>query len=558
MGMSLRPDHLKRYAQIGRLLVRYGRSDLVRDAGLEQILAEDAAVGGDAVEVEAEALCADLEALGPTFVKLGQLLSTRVDLLPLPYTEALERLQDHVEPFSYAEVERIIQQELRTRISRAFLELEERPIAAASLGQVHRARLRDGRLVAVKVQRPGIREQVVEDLSVLEELAETLEHHTETGKRYALTHTAEELRRSLLRELDYRLEAANLTALADNLQRYELLVVPRPVQDYSTSRVLTMDYVRGRRITAIGPLARLEMDGGALAETLFEAYLKQVLVDGLFHADPHPGNVFLTPDGRIALIDVGMVGRVSPELQGHLTRLLLAIAEGHGEEAATLLIGMSERRPGFDRRQFEIDISEMVMQQGDLSAANLQIGRLMLVGARSAAESGLLVPPQLTLLGKTLLNLDQVGRTLDPHFEPNAAIRRSAAELLRERMLKGASPGNILSSVLEMNEFVQRLPARLNRVLDAVADREVEVRIRVTNEEVLMGGLQKVANRVASGIVVAALIVGAAMLMRVETSFRILGYPGFAMLLFTAAVVGGVLLLVSILLHDRPGSRPRE
>jgi predicted unusual protein kinase regulating ubiquinone biosynthesis (AarF/ABC1/UbiB family) len=200
----------------------------------------------------------------------------------------------------------------------------------------------------------------------------------------------------------------------------------------------------------------------------------------------------------------------------------------------------------------------MVMQQGDLSAANLQIGRLMLVGARSAAESGLLVPPQLTLLGKTLLNLDQVGRTLDPHFEPNAAIRRSAAELLRERMLKGASPGNILSSVLEMNEFVQRLPARLNRVLDAVADREVEVRIRVTNEEVLMGGLQKVANRVASGIVVAALIVGAAMLMRVETSFRILGYPGFAMLLFTAAVVGGVLLLVSILLHDRPDSRPRE
>jgi predicted unusual protein kinase regulating ubiquinone biosynthesis (AarF/ABC1/UbiB family) len=200
----------------------------------------------------------------------------------------------------------------------------------------------------------------------------------------------------------------------------------------------------------------------------------------------------------------------------------------------------------------------MVMQQGDLSAANLQIGRLMLVGARSAAESGLLVPPQLTLLGKTLLNLDQVGRTLDPHFEPNAAIRRSAAELLRERMLKGASPGNILSSVLEMNEFVQRLPARLNRVLDAVADREVEVRIRVTNEEVLMGGLQKVANRVASGIVVAALIVGAAMLMRVETSFRILGYPGFAMLLFTAAVVGGVLLLVSILLHDRPSSRPRE
>jgi ubiquinone biosynthesis protein len=552
MGLSLRPEHLKRYTQLARLLVRYGRSDLVRDAGLEDILAEDFAQERGESRVEAEALCADLEALGPTFVKLGQLLSTRVDLLPLSYTEALERLQDDVEPFPFADVERIIESELGARVSRLFLELEEKPIAAASLGQVHRARLRDGRMVAVKVQRPSIREQVVEDLDVMEELAETLERFTETGRRYALERAAGELRRSLLQELDYRLEAGNLTALADNLQRYERIVVPRPVHDYSTSRVLTMDYVQGRKITAIGPLARLEMEGEALAETLFDAYLQQVLVDGLFHADPHPGNVFLTPDRRIALIDVGMVGRVGPELQDQLTRLLLAIGEQRGEDAAALLMGISERRPEADRRRFETEITEMVMRHGSSSAGKLQIGRVMIAGARLAGECGFIVPPSLTLLGKTLLNLDQVGRTLDPGFEPDAAIRRNAAELLRQRMLKGASPGNLLSSVLEMNEFTQRLPGRLNRVLDAVADREVEVRIRVTNEAVLMSGLQKVANRVASGIVLAALIVGAAMLMQVETSFRIFGYPGLAMLLFLAAVVGGVMLLIDILLHDRP------
>ena len=360
------------------------------------------------------------------------------------------------------------------------------------------------------------------------------------------------LRRSLLQELDYRLEATNLTTLADNLGRYERIVVPRPVHDYSTSRVLTMDWVQGRKITAIGPLARLEMDGADLAGTLFDAYLQQVLVDGLFHADPHPGNVFLTPDHRIALIDVGMVGRVGPELQDHLTRLLLALGEQRGEDAAELLVRISERRGDADRRSFESGIAEIVMHHGSSSAGKMQIGRVMIAGARLAAECGYVVPPPLTLLGKTLLNLDQVARTLDPDFEPDAAIRRSAAELMSQRLRKGATPGNLLSSVLEMNDFAQRLPGRLNRVLDAIADREVEVRVRITNEAVLMSGLQKVANRVASGLVLAALIIGAAMLMQVQTTFHIFGYPGFAMLLFLAAVIGGVVLLVDVILHDRP------
>ena len=552
MGLSLKPDHLKRYSQLTRLLVRYGRADLVRDAGLEEVLTEEEPPERPEDAATAEALCADLEALGPTFVKVGQLLSTRVDLLPLSYTEALERLQDDVEPFPFEEVERIIEAELGARISKAFESLEQAPIAAASLGQVHRARLRGGRTVAVKVQRPGIRDRVAEDLAVVEELADTLERFTETGKRYGLARSAAELRRSLLQELDYRLEAANLTRLADNLERYARIVVPRPVPDYCTSRVLTMEYVHGRKITSIGPLARMEMEGEALAGELFDAYLKQVLVDGFFHADPHPGNVFLTDDGRIALIDVGMVGRVGPELQDQLTRLLLAFGEQRGEDAAHLLMGMSDRRPDADRARFVSEIGTMVTQHSGATAGELRIGRLVLAAARMAAECGFVVPSSLTLLGKTLLNLDQVGRTLDPTFEPDAAIRRNAAEMLRQRMLKGASPGNVLSSMLEMNEFTQRLPGRLNRVLDAVADREVEVRVRITNEAVLMAGMQKVANRVASGLVLAALIIGAAMLMQVETAFRIFGYPGLAMLLFLAAVIGGVMLLADVMMHDRP------
>ena len=551
MALSLNPEHLKRYARIARLLAKYGRSDLVRQAGLEDTLGEEHPVEATGGAPRAEELAADLEAMGPTYVKLGQLLSTRADLLPLPYTEALARLQDSVGPFPYAEAVEIIESELGTRISRLFSELEEEPIAAASLGQVHRARLRDGRRVAVKVQRPGVRRQVAADMEALEELAGFMDRHTQLGRQYDLSEVVVEMRKSLARELDYRQEASNLDTLGRNLSSFARIHVPAPVDDYTTDRVLTMEFVHGRKVTSVGPLARLEMDGEALADDLFRAYLKQILVDGFFHADPHPGNVFLTDDGRLSLLDVGMVGRITPDLQDELMRLLLSISEGKGEESADLMIRLGERLDGFDPGVFRQRVIELVVRYQNASADQLQIGRVMLEVTRSAAETGLRVPPQLTVLGKTLLNLDQVGRTLDPDFEPNAAIRRNAVQLMQQRMLKNASPGNVFSSVLEMNEFVQRLPGRLNRVLDAVADSEVEVQVRLTNAETIMEGLQKIANRIATGLVLAALIVGAAMMMNVETSTRIFGYPAFAMILFLAAVLGGVALVVSIVTHDR-------
>jgi ubiquinone biosynthesis protein len=551
MGISLKPDHLKRYAQLTRLLVKYGRSDLVRGAALEATLAEDVEPLARPGSGEAEELAADLERLGPTFIKMGQLLSTRVDLLPPAYTEALARLQDDVEPFDPAEAERIISEEIGVRSSKAFAEMDPVPMAAASLGQVHRARLRDGRLVAIKVQRPGIRARIAEDMEALEELADFLDDHTEAGRIYNFSAILGEMRTTLMQELDYRREAQNLLTLGTNLAEFDRLIVPVPVEDFTTSRVLTMEYVRGRKVTSVGPLARLEVDGEALADDLFQAYLKQILVDGFFHADPHPGNVFLTADGRLALIDVGMVGRLTPDLQDELLRLLLSISDGRGEETAQLLARVGDRTERFDEHAFRNRIVELVVHFHGISVQQLQFGRVMIEVTRAAAENGLRLPPQLTTLGKTLLNLDQVGRTLDPDFEPNDAIRRHTAELMQRRMRKNASPANVFSNLMEMNEFVQRLPGRLNRVLDAVADNEVEVGVRLRNDSVILDGLQKVANRIAMGLVLAALIIGAAMLMQVETAFRIFGYPGLAMLCFAAAALGGVWLLVDILIHDR-------
>ena len=550
MAISLKPQHLNRYRQIAWLFVKYGRSDLVKDTGLEETLeAEQRVTPKEAAK--ADELADDLEKLGPTFVKLGQLLSTRVELMPRAYLEALARLQDKVEPFPFDEVEKIVTSELGVRMSKAFSDFEVTPMAAASLGQVHRARLRDGRQVAVKVQRPGIRDAMLEDLDALDEIAEFLDNHTAAGKRYEFCQMLDQFRKSLLRELDYRLEASNLTTIGQHLKEFEHIVVPEPIADYVTSRVLTMQYVHGKKITDLNPLARMEFDGDALAEELFRAYLQQILVDGFFHADPHPGNVFLTDDYRIALIDLGMVGKIMPGLQEQLLQLLLSIAEGRGDDAADIAIKIGDRKEDFAEKEFKRAIAEIVAKQQGATVEQMQVGRLVLEVTQVSGENGVRVPAELTMLGKTLLNLDQVGRTIAPDFDPNASIRRNAAQIMQQRLLKSLSPGNLFSGVLELKDLVQRLPARLNKIIDAIANNEMKISVDAIDEKTLVLGFQKVANRITVGLIIAALIVGAAMMMRVETSFRIWGYPGLAILLFLAAAGGGIVLLINILFYDK-------
>ena len=550
MGISLKPQHLNRYRQIAWLFMKYGRSDLVKQSGLEETLNAEQRVTPKEL-AKASELAGDLEKLGPTFVKLGQLLSTRVEMMPQAYIEALTRLQDKVEPFSFDEVEKIVASELGVRLSKAFSEFESTPMAAASLGQVHKARLRNGQQVAVKVQRPQIRERMIEDLDALEEIAEFLDGHTEFGKRYKFTEMLDQFRKSLLRELDYRQEANNLITLREQLKEFERIVVPEPIADYSTSRVLTMEYVHGKKVTDLSPLGRMEFDGNDLAEEVFRAYLEQILVHGFFHADPHPGNVFLTDDYRIALIDLGMVGRVMPGLQEQLLQLLLAIAEGRGDDATHIAIKIGDKKESFDEVQFRRRIGEIVAKQQGATVDQMQVGRLVLEVTQASGENNIRVPSELTMLGKTLLSLDQVGRAIAPEFDPNASIRRNAAQIMQQRLVKSLSPGNLFSGVLELKDLLQRLPTRINKILDAIAENKLKVEVDAIDEKTLIVGFQKVANRITTGLVIASLIVGAALMMRVETTFRIWGYPGLAILLFLAAAGAGVMLLVNILFYDR-------
>lgn len=549
MSTSLKLAHVGRYKDIAILLIKYGRSDVVAEAGLDDDVRRHTSVQAPA---KAEELAADLEAMGPTFVKLGQLLSTRADLLPAPYIEALSRLQDDVAPFPFEEVERIVTEELGVRISKAFVEFERTPLAAASLGQVHRAVLRDGRLVVVKVQRPDIKKQVIEDLEALAEIAAVLDRRTKIGKRFHFTDMVEEFRKTLLAELDYRREAHNLTTLADNLAEFERLVVPRPVPDYCTVRVLTMDYIEGANVNSLSPVALLEIDGDALAEELFRAYLKQIFVDGFFHADPHPGNVFITPDGRLALLDLGMVARLAPRMQEQLLQMALAISEGRPDEAADVAIKIGEKSTVFNEKEFRKRVDDVVAQTQDATLGELQVGKVFLEMAKHAGETGIRLPPELTVLGKALLNLDGIGRVLAPDFDPTASIQRNSSKIMRHRMLKTVSPGNVYAGLLEVKDLVTRLPARVNKILDATADNKFGFKIDTgIDAHGFMMGLQTVANRITFGLVLAALIVGAALLMNIRTTFTIFGYPGLAMLFFLGAAAGGLILLARIAVADR-------
>jgi predicted unusual protein kinase regulating ubiquinone biosynthesis (AarF/ABC1/UbiB family) len=410
--------------------------------------------------------------------------------------------------------------------------------------------LPDGTDVAVKVQRPGIREGIMQDLEVLGDISYFIDRHTQFGDTYRLGEILDEFRNSVMSELDYKQEAWNMSKMRENLREYDRLYVAAPIYSHSTSKALTMEYVVGSKISELSELQRRDLDAGELVEQAFTAYLQQILVDGFFHADPHPGNVFLTPDRKLALLDLGMVARMARSLQERLLKLLLAISEGHPEDAAMIAMSMGEKTEYFDERNYNRRAVDLISRYQDASVDQLEVGMLVLEICQIAGESGMRVRTELTMLGKTLLNMDEVGRILDPNFDPNACVRRNAVELFSKQISKNLSSARILRSALELKDILERMPKALNSVLDQIANNRLQVKVDTINELRLIEGIQKVANRITMGILLASLVVGAAILARIPTKFTLLGYPGLAIILFLLAAAGSIGLVLDIFITD--------
>ena len=553
--MNIQPTGMARSAQILRFLLKY------RSAGVFTGLDLDAATmpDGDApIEGKPEEFVTDLEALGPTFIKIGQALSTRPDMVPPSYIAALERMQDNVAPIAYDEVRAVVEDELGVRISKAFAEFEETPIGAASLAQVHRATLRDGRRVAVKVQRPGITEVIVADLDALASLAGKADRVTDLGRRVHFADWVHEFRKTLMAELDYRTEAENLDRFNEHFAGYPELFVPDPIWDLTRTRVLTMELVDGTKATQLSGLRRTEQKLGDLASTLMRGYLDQVFVHGEIHADPHPGNLLVTNDGRLALLDLGMVAHVPPKQRERLLKLLFAAVDGRGEEVANESIALGTRLEDFDQERFLREIGQMVARYAAQSGSrSTSEGRLMLEVVRMATACGLRTPPEMSLLGKTLLNLEQVAKALDPELDVKTVVEDHLEHVMRKRMRKAFSPANLASELMEVQSLMREAPRKVGDILSLLAENRLQVRMTGLEESHLMENLQKIANRISTGVIVAALILASAMLMRVETGARLFGYPALAIVLFVIASGLGLAIVVSALLSDRR-AKPRE
>ena len=554
--MNMQPTGMARSAQILRFLLKY------RSAGVFTGLDIDAATvpDGDApIEGKPEEFVTDLEALGPTFIKIGQALSTRPDMVPPSYIAALERMQDNVAPISYDEVRTVVEEELGVRISKAFAEFEETPIGAASLAQVHRATLRDGRRVAVKVQRPGITEVIVADLDALASLAGKADRVTDLGRRVHFADWVHEFRKTLMAELDYRTEAENLDRFNEHFAGYPELFVPDPIWDLTRTRVLTMELVDGIKATQLSGLRRTEQKLGDLASTLMRGYLDQVFVHGEIHADPHPGNLLVTNDGRLALLDLGMVAHVPPKQRERLLKLLFAAVDGRGEEVAIEAIGMGTRLEDFDQERYLREIGQLVARYAAHSGSqSLSEGRLVVEIVRISTACGLRTPPELSLLGKTLLNLEQVAFALDPQLDVKRIVEDHIQHVMRERLKQSFSPANVAGELLEVQALLRESPRKISDVLSLLAENRLTVHVGGLDDSQLMENLQKIANRISAGVICAALILASALLMRLDTpGWKIFGYPWLALLCFLIGSGLGMCLVWSALRRDHK-ARPRE
>lgn len=547
--MSLLPENLERYQKFLSFMLKYWNSDLLNDTTSHAMEEETARTFSD-YEQTPDELVEDLKKMGPTYIKLGQLLSTRPDLLPDRYLLALASLQDDLPPISYEQVQEIVENEIGNKISKAFNFFEVEPLASASIGQVHKAQLRSGKLVAIKVQRPGIRKKFLDDLNTLEEMAELAVKHTQVGKQYGFKDVLSELKRIMLQELDYLREANNLVTLGTNLKEYRRLIVPQPVPDYTTSKVLTMEYVKGTKITSINPLKKTEHDYTPLVDELVEAYLKQIVSDGFVHADPHPGNIHLLENEKIALIDLGMVAKFSRKMQDYLLRLLLGLSKNDGEEIADILLYMSEKQTDASEKEFRRQISIMVEDSKNSTAQDLQTGKLLIQMNRSAAKNGIHLPVEANILGKVLLNMDQIVAFLAPDYNLREAVKRYMTKLMQRKMIGELAPEELFSVLLESKNLLGHLPERVNRITENLANNDFKFVIDAIDEKRFTDGFQKVANRITLGLIIAAMIIGAAMMMSVPSPFMIFGYPGLAIIFFLLAAMGGIYLSYTILFRD--------
>jgi predicted unusual protein kinase regulating ubiquinone biosynthesis (AarF/ABC1/UbiB family) len=507
-----------RSGQVGRALQV---TRVARRTHLLRVLREIGVVRGrPATREQAVQFREALEELGPTFLKLGQLLSSRPDLLPDVYIEELGRLVDEVEPVPFAPIRETIEREIGLE---PFVSIDERPLATASIAQIHPALLKSGREVVVKVRRPGIEDVIAVDLELLRRMAGLLERRSGKARLLQLRALAEELEQHLRAELDFREEAHNARVIAAVVDRYrEDLFVPEPIEPYATERVLVLARVHGVKVAeaeGLDPERRRR-----LAATLFRAYVRQVTVEGVYHADPHRGNVLVTPDGRLALIDFGLLGRLDADTRQSLALLLLAIARNRADDVADLILELSLTDVESDEAGFLHDLRRKLPRYHWRPLAGIRTGEGLADLQRLCLEHGIALPTAFALVGKTLSQAESIARTLDPLLDPVELIRREALSVMTGELERGLEPAQLLADAFTQLQPLTRLPRRLAQLVQRIETGSLKIGVAPTELENIEHLLRSTANRVGAALIIAALLIASALMASVSHPLAFAGF----------------------------------
>lgn len=515
--------HLQRYREIVNALIHHGFGFLIKEMGLLELLSIPKRLFLDESrksnkKTTGERIRMFLEELGPTFIKIGQVASTRYDLIPSNIIDELENLQDNAPPFSYEMVQKIVEEELGLTIDQVFAEFYDSPIAAASIGQVHKAVLKSGETVAIKIQRPNLRAVIETDLEILQDLSMIAEQRLEWAARYQIRDIIDEFSKSLREEIDYSVEGRNSEKIARQFKDEEKIIIPKVFWEYTTKKVLTMEYVCGIKLIEAENLNEIGNNRKVLAKRIVDSILKQVLMEGYFHGDPHPGNVLTLPGNVIVFLDFGLVGRLTSEMKYYISSLVIALMRKKTDDVIKAITQMGIISDNMNLATLRTDVDQLYEKYYDVPLSRISLGQVITDLFDVAFRHHIRIPPDLTLLGKTMLTMEGMVAKLDPELSILKVAERFGRRLLFERYGPKNIAGNVWEQLMELGEFVYEMPKTLKEITILLKKGKMKQELSFSDKDFMLAKLDRISNRISFSIsllsfsiVIMGLIIGSSM-----------------------------------------------
>ncbi|NLZ54616.1 MAG: 2-polyprenylphenol 6-hydroxylase [Thermoanaerobacteraceae bacterium] len=546
--LSTTYHHAKRYKQIIDILIKYGFGYIVEKVGI--ILPRGTTrenPNPDDKMTTAQKVVMMLQELGPTFIKLGQVLSTRPDIIPDVYIKELKRLQDDVTPFSFETVKCQIEEELGCGISDTFKSLDETPLASASIGQVHRAVLINGQEVVVKVRRPDIDKIITVDLEIILNLTRLIERHIPEARIYDPVGKVEEFAEAMHKELDFTREGFNVDRFRQNFEGDNTIYVPKVFWEATTQKVLTIEYIHGFKISQLNKIAEQGLDTSKIAENGARAILKQIFVYGFFHGDPHPGNILIMPDGKIAFIDFGMMGRIDKYTKYKLADLIIGVINKDTGKIVSVLLELSQSDEDLSTSDIELDVEDLIERYYAKTLKDVNMSKLLNEVLTIVAKYKIMLPSNFTLLLKSLITIEGVGIELNPDFNIFEVAKPFVKKMLMDRYAPAYIFKEALINFREFNKSLTLIPKLISGLYQRSKTDSIKLDFETKGAEKVLIELNKMINRLVFSMIVAALIIGSSLIIQADVGPFLFNYPFLGILGFVTAGLLGIWLIVSIL-----------